>query len=137
MHKALNCVGVVTNGAVRDLAAIRASGFRCFAGHISMTRCYAHVVEFGIPVEIGGLLIQPGDLLYGDSNGVIAIPLDHAARIPVVAADIRAKKQKTIELCRSQDFSLEKLEALTKAFGFLVAESGAQLAPDLEKPSDA
>ena len=52
---ALNCVGCVTNGAVRDLPAVEAMGFQLFAGNVSVSHSYAHIIEFGEPVEIGGL----------------------------------------------------------------------------------
>ncbi|HWX21039.1 MAG TPA: hypothetical protein VN578_14155 [Candidatus Binatia bacterium] len=68
-------------------------------------------MRFGKPVEIGGLKIQSGDLLHGDLHGVQTIPLDIAARIPSVAAQISAKEQELIALCRSPEFSLDKLRA--------------------------
>jgi regulator of RNase E activity RraA len=52
---ALNCDGCVTNGAVRDLAAVEAMGFQMYASHTSVSHAYAHNEEFGEPVEIGGL----------------------------------------------------------------------------------
>ena len=55
--------------------------------------------------------IQSGDLLHGDIHGVQSIPLDIAAQIPAVAAKIVAEEQAIISLCRSPDFSLEKLRA--------------------------
>ena len=51
--QALDCVGCVTNGAVRDLPAVEAMGFHLFAGSVSISHAYAHIVEFGEPVEIG------------------------------------------------------------------------------------
>ena len=64
---ALNTVGCITNGAVRNLEGIEALGFGLFAGSVSVSHSYAHIIEFDTPVEIGGLvLIHPGDLLHGD-----------------------------------------------------------------------
>jgi regulator of RNase E activity RraA len=68
-------------------------------------------VEFGTPVEIGGLKIQSGDLLHGDLHGVQSIPSDIAAKIPRAAAEIIAWEQELIALCQSKNFSLEKLRA--------------------------
>jgi regulator of RNase E activity RraA len=110
--RALQCVGVVTNGAVRDLPAAESAGFHYFAGGLAVSHAYVHIVEIGQPVEIGGLKIQSGDLLHGDRHGVQSVPLDAAARIPSVAARISAKEQAIIALCRSPDFSLEKLRGL-------------------------
>ena len=107
--QALDCVGVVTNGSVRDIPAAESAGFRFFAGSVSVSHAYVHIVEIGTPVEIGGLKIQSGDLLHGDLHGVQSIPVDIAAQVPAVAAQITAKEQKLIALCRSPEFSLAKL----------------------------
>jgi regulator of RNase E activity RraA len=109
--RALHCVGVVTNGSVRDIPAAEAAGFHFFAGSISISHAYVHIVEIGKPVEIGGLKIKSGDLLHGDLHGVQSIPLDIAARVPATAAKIAAKDQALIALCQSPDFTIQKLRA--------------------------
>ena len=109
--RALHCVGVVTNGSVRDIPAAESAGFHFFAGNIAVSHAYVHIVEIGQPVEVGGLKVQSGDLLHGDLHGVQSVPLDIAARVPAVAARIAAKEQALIALCRSPEFSLEKLRA--------------------------
>ena len=78
----LGCVGAVTNGAVRDLPAAAAAGFHLFAGNVTVSHAYVHIVEFGGPVEVGGLSVRSGDLMHGDLHGVQSIPLDLAGRIP-------------------------------------------------------
>lgn len=107
--QALHCVGVVTNGAVRDLPAARSAGFHYFAGSVSVSHGYVHIVDFGQPVKIGGLAVKSGDLLHGDLHGVQSVPLGIAPLIPEVAARIRSREQSLIALCRSADFTLEKL----------------------------
>lgn len=107
--RALQCVGVVTNGAVRDLPAAESAGFHYFAGSLAVSHAYVHIVEIGSPVEVGGLKIQSGELLHGDCHGVQSIPLEIAASIPSAAVAISAKEQAIIDLCRSPGFSLEKL----------------------------
>jgi regulator of RNase E activity RraA len=109
--RALGCVGAVTNGAVRELPAAEQSKFPLFAGGVSVSHAYIHVIEFGTPVEIGGTTIKPGDLLHGDMHGVQTIPLTIAEKIPGVAADISARKHELIALCQSPIFSLEKLRS--------------------------
>ncbi|MBS0581042.1 MAG: RraA family protein [Proteobacteria bacterium] len=110
--RALNCVGVVTNGAVRDIPAARSVGFHYFAGSVSVSHGYVHIIDFGQPVKIGGLTIQSGDLLHGDLHGVQSVPLAIAPQIPAVAARMVAREQALIALCRSPDFTLAKLRAL-------------------------
>jgi regulator of RNase E activity RraA len=107
--QALGCVGHVTNGAVRDLPAVEALGFHLFATSVAVSHSYAHIVEFGEPVEIGGLEISPGDLIHGDCHGVHVIPLSVAAEVPKMATEIHRHESKLVEFCRSSRFSLEDL----------------------------
>jgi 4-hydroxy-4-methyl-2-oxoglutarate aldolase len=109
--RTLGCVGVVTNGAVRDIPAARSAGFQCFAGSVSVSHGYVHIVDFGQPVQIGGLTIESGDLLHADMHGVQSVPLAIAPQIPAVAARITARERALIALCRSPGFTLEKLRA--------------------------
>lgn len=107
----LHCTGVVTNGSVRDIPAAASAGFHYFAGSVSVSHAYVHIVEIGKPVEIDGLKIRSGDLLHGDLHGVQNIPLDIAPQIPAVAARIKAEEQALIALCHSPEFSLQQLRA--------------------------
>ena len=106
---ALKCVGCVTNGAVRDLPAVAALGFQLFAGSVSVSHSYAHIIDFGDPVEIGGLKIHSGDLIHGDRHGVLTVPLKIATDIPGEASKILASERTLTELCCSPKFSLEEL----------------------------
>jgi 4-hydroxy-4-methyl-2-oxoglutarate aldolase len=106
---ALGCVGVVTNGAVRDLPDIRPTEFQMFAGNVSVSHAYAHIFDFGSAIEVGGLEVRPGDLIHGDCHGVQTVPLDIASEVPEVAREIRQRRQHLIGLRRSSDFTLERL----------------------------
>jgi 4-hydroxy-4-methyl-2-oxoglutarate aldolase len=115
---ALKCVGCVTNGAVRDLPEVRALGFHLFSGSVAVSHAYSHLIDFGEPVEIGGLKIMSGDLIHGDCHGIQCIPLEAASEIPQEAARIQNAERELIEFCRSPQFSLDglskKLERLSK-----------------------
>ncbi|HAO81053.1 MAG TPA: hypothetical protein DCQ92_19205 [Verrucomicrobia subdivision 3 bacterium] len=113
--RALGCAGAVTNGSVRDLPAAEKLDFPLFAGSVSVSHAYVHIVEFGTPVKIGGLKIESGDLLHGDLHGIQSIPSDIAGKIPAAAAEIISREQELIALCQSKDFSIEKLrDAIAK-----------------------
>ena len=115
--KALGCVGAVTNGAIRDLAAVEATGFHLFAQNVAVSHAYVHFVEFGGPVEIGGLRVLPGDLIHADRHGVLLVPKEIAARIPEVAAKALERERRIIELCKSPDFTTERLSHLIRELG--------------------
>lgn len=107
--KAFRCEGIITNGSVRDVPGVSRMAFAMFAPAVSVSHSYMHIVEFGAPVEIFGLQVSSGDLLFADVHGVVSIPLSIAERLPEVAHEIRAKDQKIIDLCQSPEFSLDKL----------------------------
>jgi 4-hydroxy-4-methyl-2-oxoglutarate aldolase len=114
IQQALGSVGVVTNGTARDLPAVKAAGFQLFAGGVAVSHAYSHMVEFGKPVEVGGLRIAPGDLILGDRHGVMAVPKEIAAEIPARAAEISQNERKVIDLCKSRSFSIEKLRKVIR-----------------------
>ena len=107
--KALHCVGVITNGSVRDLPAVSEMDFPMFAPSVAVSHAYMHSIDFGQPVEIFGLRIRAGDLLYADCHGVVSIPLEIAADLPEAAARVRSKEQRIVQICLSPGFSTEKL----------------------------
>ncbi len=107
--QALGCVAAVTNGSVRDLPAITANGFGLFANHVSVSHAYVHVVEFGGPVKIGGLEVQPGDLLHADCHGVLSVPHEIATAIPQAAAEIIERERRVLDLCKAGDVTVAKL----------------------------
>lgn len=114
IHKALGCVGTVTDGGVRDLDEVRAMGFHCFASCVLVSHAYVHLVDFGTPVKVGGMVVKAGDILHGDQHGVCSIPVDIAAQIPDAVAKVEARERPIIEACRAPDFSVEKLKAVWK-----------------------
>lgn len=105
----LKCVGYITNGAVRDLPAVKLLGFHLFSGSVAVSHAYAHLIEFGDPVEIGGLKIKPGDLIHGDCHGVQTIPPEVVSEIPQEAERIVCAERELIQFCRSPQFSLKGL----------------------------
>jgi 4-hydroxy-4-methyl-2-oxoglutarate aldolase len=107
--KALGCVGYVTNGAVRELPAVRAMGFQLFAGNVAVSHAYAHIFEIGTVVRVGGMDVRPGDLLHGDRHGMVNVPVRIAREVPAAAEGLQQAERKVIDLCRSRDFSVEKL----------------------------
>jgi regulator of RNase E activity RraA len=109
ISKALGCVAYVTNGAVRDLPALEAAHFQCFARNVSVSHAYAHIVEMAEPVEIGSLKIQPGDLIHADRHGVQTVPKGNASALPAIFSEIAGRERELIQLCKQPDFSVEKL----------------------------
>jgi 4-hydroxy-4-methyl-2-oxoglutarate aldolase len=114
IHRALGVAGVVTDGSVRDLDEVRALGFQFVAAHVSVSHAYVHMVDFGLPVKVGGLWVKSGDLIHADQHGVVTVPHDIAERVPEAVAKVEADERKIIEVCQSKDFSAQRLKDLYK-----------------------
>ena len=113
--KAFGCKGLITDGMVRNLPGLKKLGLPVFAKSLSVSNSYLHIIDFGTPVEIMGLEVHPGDLIYADCHGVLNIPIGIAAELPAVAERILREDKAIIEVCQSPDFSpANLLTALSK-----------------------
>jgi regulator of RNase E activity RraA len=109
-HKALGCVGTVTDGSVRDLDEVKEIGFHFFSSCVSVSHAYVHLVDVGIPVKVGGLVVKPGDIILGDKHGVISIPLEIARDVPKAAQMVEDWERGVINFCKSKEFNVEGLK---------------------------
>jgi regulator of RNase E activity RraA len=100
VHKALGCLGVITNGSVRDIPMI-APGFQMLAGSIVPSHAYVHVVEFGIDVSVHGMAVKSGDLLHGDRHGAIVVPMEKIDAMQNALAALAAREAKIITAAKS------------------------------------
>lgn len=110
VHKALGCLGVVTDGSIRDTPQW-APGFQALAGSIGPSHAWVHAESFGGQVRVAGMTVQSDDLIHADRHGAIVIPLDVAAKLPEAAELCGRREMPILEIARSPDFSLEKLKA--------------------------
>lgn len=74
--KARGAAGALMDGCTRDVRAIRAMGFPVFHGGIAPldSKGRGRIMALDVPVECAGVRIEPGDLLFGDADGIVAIP---------------------------------------------------------------
>ena len=105
----MGAIGLVTDGGIRDLAGVRELGFQYFAPGMTPAHGRFQVVDVNIPVVVSEVEVVPGDLIHGDANGVVKIPLQIAADLPRAAAEVVAREQEMIDFVRGADFSLAGL----------------------------
>jgi regulator of RNase E activity RraA len=103
-------VAAVTDGAVRDLDEVQELGFQFFSSCVSVTHAYVHLIDVSIPVKVGGVVVEPGDLIMGDKHGVISVPLSIARHLPEAAKRIEDWERNVIDYCGSKDFTLAGLK---------------------------
>ena len=85
--------GIVIWGAIRDSAEIRAGSYPVFAAGVTHRGPYKNGPgEINVPIMMGGTPVNPGDIIVGDADGLVAIPQDQAERILKSAQAILAKE---------------------------------------------
>lgn len=80
-YKAFGAAGLITSGAGRDLDQVAALNFPCFTSGTICSHGCAQVAQLDLPVRVGGVTVNPGDLLHGDRNGVTTIPTELAPAV--------------------------------------------------------
>jgi RraA family protein len=109
--------GIVINGAVRDVAALRARSFPVFAAGATHRGPYKDGPgEINVAIAIDGMVIEPGDLVLGDDDGVTCVPFDQTEAVLAATKAKHAaelKQMADIEAGRSDrswvDATLKKL----------------------------
>ena len=90
--------GLVIYGAIRDSAEIRARRFPVYACGVTHRGPYKNGPgEINVPVALDGMLVAPGDVIVGDDDGVVAVPLAHAAELLALAKAQLAKETATLK----------------------------------------
>ena len=108
VHRGLGCVGVITDGSVRDLEAM-ASGFFVLAGSVMPSHAHVHLVDFGATVSVAGMIVSPNDVIHADRHGAVVVPAEAVKQIPA-AVDLLGRREKVIiDAARSPGFSVERL----------------------------
>lgn len=85
--------GLVIDGAVRDIDAFRADDFPCYARVVCLRGPYKNGPgEIGVTVSVGGMVVRLGDIIVGDADGVVAIPVDQAERIAEATEEVERRE---------------------------------------------
>lgn len=100
--------GLVTSGSVRDRDAIAALGFPVFAKGLCVKGTDKHVpAKLGGPAVIDGVVVQPGDWVLGDADGVVVIPAAAADEVLRRSIEREAKERTVIERIRRGERTLD------------------------------
>ncbi|MGO3934581.1 RraA family protein [Rhodopseudomonas pseudopalustris] len=115
VHKALGCVGVVTDGSIRDVPQW-APGFQALAGSLGPSHAHVHVTGFAAEIRVAGMTVRDGDLIHADSHGAIVIPHHLAEELPAAAELCGRREVPILEIARDPSFSLQRLrEAMIRS----------------------
>ncbi len=81
VHRALGCVGTITDGAIRDHSEMCNAGFKALARRLCVGHAHAWPVRWNCPVEVFGTAVSPGQLIHADQHGFLLIPPEDEARL--------------------------------------------------------
>ncbi|HEX5778662.1 MAG TPA: RraA family protein [Xanthobacteraceae bacterium] len=110
IHKALGCLGTITNGSIRDIPMIPA-GFQMLAGSVSPSHAYVHVADYGVPVNIHGMAVESGNLIHADRHGAVVVPVDKIAAMRPALDKINAHEKRIIDAARASNGNVETIKA--------------------------
>jgi len=95
--------GVVIDGATRDVEELMDYGFPVFArATVPTSAVSASMGQINVPIQCGGVNVNPGDIIVGDTDGVVVIPKAEASRILIIAEAISSLDDETIEWIRAK-----------------------------------
>lgn len=101
----LGAVGMVTDGALRDVDEVHAMGFHYFMKYPVVSHANFEIASVGEPVTLDGETINTGDILHGDRNGIVVVPDAVLEGLPRAVDEIRARETTIMDYVRSDDFS--------------------------------
>jgi regulator of RNase E activity RraA len=112
--------GFVIDWAVRDSGAIAAEDFPVYAAGVTHRGPYKDGPgEINVPVSVGGMVVHPGDIIVGDEDGVVAVPLAEAEALLEVCAATRQREDATLSEIRAGSVDRSWVDALLKSRGFV------------------
>ncbi|GAB5553222.1 MAG: RraA family protein [Saprospiraceae bacterium] len=96
VHRALGCVGTITDGAIRDLDEMCSAGFKAIAQRLCVGHAFVCPVEWNVEVEVFGQKVAPKQLIHADKHGFLAIPAEDEGRLLEAARFMDSNECKSI-----------------------------------------
>lgn len=119
----VGCIGVVTDGGLRDLPGFATVPFQAFARGTVIHHTALRVRSINQPVEVAGVTLRTGDVIHGSSEGVIRIPRGSLELLPERAAKMRAFEHEAHFYMRDPDMPAKekgaRVRALLVDYGFI------------------
>ena len=122
VHRALGCVGTITDGAIRDVDEMTNAGFKALARTLCVGHAYSAPVRWNVEVEVFGRKVRPGDLIHADKHGFLVIPEEDQSRLLDAARFMDSNECKTViraareSAGRSTEETLKAMDEAQAAF---------------------
>ncbi|HCE75101.1 MAG TPA: hypothetical protein DEP04_00605 [Dehalococcoidia bacterium] len=106
--KKVGAVGLVTDGGVRDVETVHEMGFQMFSVGLVPAHGNFGLDETNVPVEVGGVLVNVGDVVHADMNGVVVFPIGLVDHVIGEAENVTARESEMMEWVNSENFNLDQ-----------------------------
>jgi len=106
LARRLGAVGMVTDGALRDLAEVRAMGFHYFMRYPVVSHANFEIATVGEPIDLDGQRIETGDLIHGDANGIVLIPWEILPELAGAVEKVRSAEAADMAFIDGPEFTL-------------------------------
>ena len=107
----LGAVGLVSDAGVRDVPEVRTLRFQYFARGTVVSHASFRIVRVGVPIQLLGVELKPGDLLHGDENGLLRVPTASLPNLEAAVDRVRSRERRLMDFIRGPEFSVEALES--------------------------
>lgn len=115
--------GLITSGTGRDMDQVRAIKYPVFTNGSIASHGYCHMLHLGLPVRVGGITVNQGELLHGDTNGVARIPVEIVPAMLEIADEFVDAEKIVLDYVRQEGSkSVATFAAKRKEFSAVVAK---------------
>lgn len=99
IHKSLGCIGVVTDGSIRDVPNLP-DDIQLLSKGMKPSHGNTHIVDYNIQVNVADMVVMPGDIVHADIHGAVTFPITWAEEVIVKAKEFVASEELILEACR-------------------------------------
>ena len=126
IHRALGCVGTITDGAIRDVDEMTNAGFKALARRLCVGHAHVHPVRWNCEVEVFGRTVRPGDLIHADKHGFIVIAPEEQSALIEAARFMDTNECNTV-IPAARECAGRSTEETLAAIGSAVAQFSANV----------
>jgi 4-hydroxy-4-methyl-2-oxoglutarate aldolase len=112
LARRLGAIGMITDGALRDVNEVRAKGFHYFMRYPVVSHANFELSKVGDPVLLDGQLVRTGDILHGDANGIVIVPPASLPTLRDAVAAIQSNERRDLDYLDSPEFTLDGYRAM-------------------------
>ena len=127
VYKSFGAKGLVTSGTGRDIEQVAGLKFPTFTAGTTCAHGYCHILNVGVPVNVGGITIFQGDLLHGDLNGVTTIPHEVATEVPDACQELMEAEDIVLSYVKGSGITVAGMEEARKECGDRIEKLGKRL----------